>query len=208
MSLQPRAVGKGADAGRAPPSGRDPVRVSDLVHYLLCPRIVFYERRGLKYEPKTDPARAARKEEALLRPGSELAPAHQIRPLLESPRLGLRGEPDKTFLREGVEAPALVRPSEPPSSGAWRSDRVALAAYALLLEGLQGKAVAAGLIEYVGGEPVAREVRITPYDRRLVAALVERIRRMGPRRPGRPWRAPCRSCNFYALCFPRGRRLF
>lgn len=186
------------------------IRVSDLVHYLLCPRIVFHERRGLRYAPRTDPARAARKEEALARPESvgPLAPAHRVRPLLESKALGLRGEPDKTVLRDGTELPALVRPSEGPSSGAWRSDRVALAAYGMLLEEAQEKPVSGGLVEYVGSSPpVAREVRITPYDRNLVRALLERVRRMGPRRPGKPWRAPCRSCNFYDLCFPKGRRL-
>lgn len=183
-------------------------RVSDLVHYLLCPRIPFYERQGRHYQPKTDAARAARKEEALARPEAlGLAPAHRVRPLLESKGLGLRGEPDRTLLRDGVEVPALVRPSEPPPSGVWRSDRVALAAYGMLLEEAQGKPVSGGVVEYLAGRPVAREVRITPYDRNLVLALLQRVSRMGPRRPGRPWGAPCRSCNFYDLCFPRGRKL-
>lgn len=253
------------------------IRVSDLVHYLLCPRIVFYERSGLRYEPRTDPARAAKKAVALAlsRPGAEegrlllhirpgppegeakpegggvsrgtaplraleewdramervgrelgpgarealagwspgaaagFARAREVQPSLESVTLGLRGEVDKTVLREGREVPALVRATGPPSSGAWRSDRAALAAYAMLLEEARGAKVERGIVEYVESlPPVAREVRITGYDRNLVRALLDRVRKMGPRRPGRPWRAPCRTCNFYGLCFPKGRRLF
>lgn len=255
------------------------IRVSDLVHYLLCPRIVFYERQGLKYEPRTDPARAAKKALALAlsRPeaekgqvilrlppkplksdGSEgerkeraattagrpkapeewsdamervakelgsdartavegwspstaaaLAPAREVEPLLESAALGLRGEVDKTVLREGRGVPAILRATDPPSSGAWRSDRAALAAYAMLLEEARGTKVDRGVVEYVGSlPPESREIRITGYDRNLVRALVDRVRRMGPRRPGKPWRAPCNSCNFYSLCYPKGRRLF
>ncbi len=246
------------------------IRVSDLVHYLLCPRIVFYARRGLKYEPKTDPARAARKAVVVAiaggrvrpipeagkeareaeagaprgglippRPPEEwsqtvervkstfgpdavaalegwsrealagLAPAREVQVLLASERLGLRGEVDKIVVRNGEEVVALVRAAEPPPSGAWRSDRVALAAYGMLLEEARGKPASRGLVEYVGLLPPAvREVRITGYDRNMVRALLERVRKMGPRRPWKPWKAPCGSCNFYGLCFPKGRRLF
>lgn len=245
------------------------IRVSDLVHYLLCPRIVFYERRGLRYEPKSDPARAARKAVAVaiaggrVRPSSKagkgtresesvtprggpspprppeewsqtverikgalgpdamaalegwsrealagLAPAREVQVLLTSERLGLRGEVDKIVVQNGEEVVALVRAAEPPPSGAWRSDRVALAAYGMLLEEARGKPASMGLVEYVGLLPPAvREVRITGYDRNMVRALLERVRKMGPRRPWKPWKAPCGSCNFYGICFPRGRSL-
>lgn len=247
------------------------IRVSDLVHYLLCPRIVFYERRGLKYEPRTDSARAARKAVAIafspgagspplrlprergwggqtkegigvpsasprpvegwtqalervrreLGPEAEaalagwspeilerLAPAREVRVPLVSEALGLRGEVDKVASRNGEEVVALVRATGPPSSGAWRSDRVALAAYGMLLEESREKPVSQGLVEYVGVlPPVSREVRITGYDRNLVRALLGRVRKMGPRLPWKPWKAPCKSCNFYSLCFPKGRKL-
>jgi CRISPR/Cas system-associated exonuclease Cas4 (RecB family) len=137
-----------------------------------------------------------------------LSPAREVQTLLESEGLGLRGEVDKIGEREGAEIPVLVRATEPPPSGAWRSDRAALAACSMLLEERRGGRVTRGVVEYVGSLPPAvREVRITGYDRNLVRALLDRVRRMGPRRPGRPWRAPCASCNFYTLCFPKGRRL-
>jgi CRISPR-associated exonuclease Cas4 len=129
---------------------------------------------------------------------------------LRSDRLGLSGRLDRIVSRAGgcgpggrISIPSIIKTDNPPERGVWRSDRLRLAGYAILLEDeLKGK-VDSGIVEYPRAGEV-REVEIRSSDRRRVLRIRDRVRLInGGKLPDRPREAPCDRCPVLETCETR-----
>jgi CRISPR-associated exonuclease Cas4 len=116
-----------------------------------------------------------------------------------SGRLGLSGRLDRLVVKEHP-TPSVIRTGSPPDNGVWKSDRLPLTGYALLLEEAQNQRVDQGLVEYpLEGE--IRKVEIRSVDRRRVLRIRDRVRQIKDGRlPDRPQDAPCQRCPFEEEC--------
>ncbi len=129
---------------------------------------------------------------------------------LRSDRLGLSGRLDRIVARGAkdgrkgqVPIPSMIKTDSPPETGVWRSDRLRLTGYAMLLEESQDRRVDLGLVEYLRAGEV-REVDIRTSDRRRVLRIRDRVRRIqGGKLPDRPREAPCKRCPVLESCETR-----
>ncbi|HNR56957.1 MAG: CRISPR-associated protein Cas4 [Methanothrix sp.] len=128
---------------------------------------------------------------------------------LRSDRLGISGRVDRVVSRgdedgtPNVKVPSMMRVDLPPEAGVWRSDRLRLAGYAMLLEEKLETRVDLGLVEYLRAGEV-REVEIRPTDRRRVLRIRDRVRLIGEGKlPDRPREAPCDRCPVLDACETR-----
>lgn len=117
-----------------------------------------------------------------------------------SDALGIAGAPDKLVRIGGAVLPCVIKTGNAPGQGAWRSDRLQITAYAMLVEETFGKVVEHGFVEYARSFDI-REVAIRSRDRRRVLELRNRIRAIADgRMPDRPRDAPCEFCAFEEDC--------
>ncbi|HPJ30573.1 MAG TPA: CRISPR-associated protein Cas4 [Methanothrix sp.] len=129
---------------------------------------------------------------------------------LRSDRLGLSGRIDRIVSRGSgdgttveVSIPSIIKTDRPPEAGVWRSDRLRLAGYAMLLEDHQKKRVDLGMVEYPRAGEV-REVEIKSSDRRRVLRIRDRVRKISEGKlPDRPGGAPCERCPVLDSCETR-----
>jgi CRISPR-associated exonuclease Cas4 len=129
---------------------------------------------------------------------------------LRSDRLGLSGRLDRIVSRAGdggpkgrVSIPSMIKTDNPPETGVWRSDRLRLAGYAMLLEDDLDRRVDFGIVEYLRAGEV-REVEIRTSDRRRVLRIRDRVRSINDgKRPDRPREAPCERCPVLDVCETR-----
>lgn len=128
---------------------------------------------------------------------------------LRSDRLGLSGRIDRVVSRgaedgtPNVRVPSMMRVDLAPEAGVWRSDRLRLAGYAMLLEEELERRVDRGLVEYLRTGEV-REVEIRPTDRRKVLRIRDRVRSIREGKlPDRPQEAPCDRCPVLDACETR-----
>ncbi len=119
---------------------------------------------------------------------------------LRSDKFGLAGSPDK-FITIGDElVPSIIKAGSMPENGVWRSDRVQLTAYAILVEAIYNRVVTRGFVEYARWGTV-REVTIKRHERRSVLQLRDRIRKIkNGFMPEKPQDAPCGRCGFNEIC--------
>ncbi|MGC9514632.1 CRISPR-associated protein Cas4 [Methanocrinis sp.] len=129
---------------------------------------------------------------------------------LRSDRLGLSGRIDRIVSRAGdggtkgtVQIPSIIKTGSPPETGVWRSDRLRLAGYAMLLEDQLDQRVGSGIVEYPWAGEV-REVEVRSSDRRRVLRIRDRVRLInGGKLPDRPREAPCERCPVTETCETR-----
>jgi len=145
-----------------------------------------------------------------LSPKLELLTPSEVEVDLRSDRLGLSGRIDRIVSRAGdggpkerVSIPSIIKTDNPPERGVWRSDRLRLTGYAMLLEDDQKLRVDLGIVEYPRAGEV-REVEIRSSDRRRVLRIRDRVRLInGGKLPDRPRDAPCEWCSVLEVCETR-----
>lgn len=131
-----------------------------------------------------------------------------------SERLGLMGKVDAMRHRDGGWVPYEHKrgrcargPNNEPE--AWASDRLQVAAYALLLEEALGTTITEGRVRYHASGVTVR-VPIGPPAREAVARAVERARALrdqGQRPPITDNPRLCASCSLAPVCLPEEERL-
>jgi CRISPR-associated exonuclease Cas4 len=145
-----------------------------------------------------------------LSPKLDLLVPSEVEVDLRSDRLGLSGRIDRIVSRAGdggpgerFSIPSIIKTYHPPETGIWRSDRIRLAGYAMLLEDELKRRVDSGIVEYpLAGE--VREVEIRSSDRRRVLRIRDRVRLInGGKLPDRPRDAPCDLCPVLETCETR-----
>lgn len=132
---------------------------------------------------------------------------------LESLELGLKGKVDAIRKRDGVLIPIEVKKGHSaPGAGslaAWETDRVQVAAYALLLEATQGVQIEEGRVRYVADHKTVR-VAIDHALREAVHRLILRARalRLEVVRPQvTDNERLCPRCSLAPVCLPEEERL-
>lgn len=133
--------------------------------------------------------------------------------VLESESLGLRGSVDVLRRRDGLLIPHEHKRGRAAgrkgARAAWDTDRVQVAAYAMLLEEAHGEAVPEGRIRYHANRVTVR----VPVDEELraeVRAAVKRARELAEaieRPPITPQERRCRTCSLAPVCLPEEERL-
>lgn len=121
-------------------------------------------------------------------------------PLLQSEKLGLSGSPDRLIKINGELVPSIIKTGNMPQNGVWNSDRLALTAYAVLVEEKYNSSIEHGFVEYARWGEV-REVLIKRHERRKVLAIRDRIKKIQDGfMPEKPKDAPCEHCGFTGIC--------
>lgn len=121
-------------------------------------------------------------------------------PFLSSEKLNLKGVPSKIVCFEGMNVPSIIKPGNCPVQGVWASDRMHVAALALLLEAESGKEVPFAFVEYVSFG-LLRKVVIRSSDRREVLKICRRVEKIKaglmPEKTGEKF---CTDCAFSEHC--------
>lgn len=124
----------------------------------------------------------------------------ELEPALISGKFGLTGSPDKLITIGDELAPSLIKTGAIPENGVWKSDRLQLTAYAILVEEIYNTVVTHGFVEYARWGMV-REVTIKRHERRSVLQLRDRVRKIKEGfMPEKPVDAPCEHCGFIGVC--------
>jgi CRISPR-associated exonuclease Cas4 len=118
-----------------------------------------------------------------------------------SEKLGLVGSVDKLIRVGEVEfVPCMIKTGKCPEYGVWRSDRMQLAAYAMLIEEEFGTTVQRGFVEYIRTATV-RELHIKKRDRALAFQILKHVKKIKSGAfPEKGANAPCDNCAFVDLC--------
>ena len=119
-------------------------------------------------------------------------------------KIGLVGCLD-SFIKIGEEyIPYLIKAGNSPDSGVWKSDKLCLTAYAILLEDSFDTIVKRGFIEYTRIAEI-REIKMKTYNRRKVLSLVHRIKKIkGGSLPEKIDVKACDACSFEEMCRVKG----
>ncbi len=124
----------------------------------------------------------------------------ELDPVLRSEKFGLTGSPDKLMAIGDDLVPSIIKTGAIPENGVWKSDRVQLTAYAILVEEMNNRVVTRGFVEYARWGRV-REVMIKRHERRSVLQLRDRVRKIQEGfMPEKPGDAPCEQCSFKGIC--------
>lgn len=122
---------------------------------------------------------------------------------LLSPRLGMVGSVDKLIRTETELIPGMIKTGRSPEYGAWKSDRMQLAAYAMLIEAEFDTTVQRGIVDYIRAADF-RETVIKKRDRALALHLRNRVKKVQagffPEKGTNP---PCDRCAFLERCETR-----
>ena len=122
-------------------------------------------------------------------------------PIIFSKRLNLKGSPSKIVCFEGANVPSIIRPGSCPIQGVWASDRIHIAALALLLESETGKEIPFGFVEYVSFG-IIRKVVIRSSDRREVLKICRRVEKIKAGfMPEKTEEKFCRNAPFQSTVF-------
>ncbi len=133
----------------------------------------------------------------------ELVHGYERERVLYSDKLNLSGSVDKLIIADEEEIPCIIKTGKSPEYGVWRSDRLQLAAYAMLIEDEFRRTVRRGLVQYIR-DAEFREVQIRRADRAMVLQVLKRVKRV--KRgvfPDRSRNAPCESCTYADICNTR-----
>jgi len=124
----------------------------------------------------------------------------ELGPVLRSEKFGLTGSPDKMITIGDELTPSIIKTGAIPDNGVWKSDRVQLTAYAILVEDIYKTVVKRGFVEYARWGKV-REVMIKRHERRKVLQLRDRVQKIEDGfMPEKPTDAPCERCGFTGIC--------
>jgi CRISPR-associated exonuclease Cas4 len=96
----------------------------------------------------------------------------------------------------------VIKTGRCPEYGVWRSDRMQLAAYAMLIEAEFGTTVRRGFVEYINIRTAEiRESYIKRRDRALAFQILKHVKKIkGGVYPEKGANAPCDSCSFIEMC--------
>ena len=120
--------------------------------------------------------------------------------VLQSGKFGLTGSPDKLLEINNCIIPSIIKTGNMPENGVWRSDRLQLTAYAILVEEMYDSIVESGFVEYAGFGTV-REVKLKSHERRKVLQVRAKIKKIQDGiMPEKPKSAPCEYCGFVDMC--------
>ncbi len=124
----------------------------------------------------------------------------EFEPVLRSEKFGLAGTPDKLITIGDELAPSIIKTGAMPENGIWKSDRLQLTAYSILVEEIYNTVVTRGFVEYARWGKV-RECTIKRHERRKVLQLRDRVRKIEEGfMPEKPTDAPCEHCGFMGMC--------
>lgn len=120
-----------------------------------------------------------------------------------SEKLSMSGSVDK-LIRTGEEfIPCVIKTGRCPEYGVWKSDRMQLAAYAMLIEEEYETTVKRGFVEYIRNAEF-RESRMLKRDKALALQVLKRVKRIkGGVFPEKGENAPCDNCSFVERCETR-----
>lgn len=123
-----------------------------------------------------------------------------VEKVLQSGKSGMTGSPDKLLkIKDGI-IPSIIKTGNMPENGVWKSDRLQLTAYAILIEEVSGITVSQGFVEYARFGMV-REVKLKRQERRKVLQLRDKIKKIKQGfMPGKPQEPPCEYCGFIDMC--------
>ncbi len=119
-----------------------------------------------------------------------------------SEKLSMSGSVDKLIRTEEEVIPCMIKTGKCPEYSVWKSDRVQLAAYAMLIEEEFGfeTTVKRGFVEYIRNAEF-RETQIRRRDRALALQILKRVKRIkGGVFPEKGGNAPCDKCVFAERC--------
>lgn len=119
-----------------------------------------------------------------------------------SENLSMSGSVDKLIRTEEEVIPCMIKTGKCPVYSVWKSDRVQLAAYAMLIEEEFGfeTTVKRGFVEYIRNAE-SRETQIRRRDRALALQILKRVKRIkGGVFPEKGGNAPCDKCVFAEMC--------
>jgi CRISPR-associated exonuclease Cas4 len=117
-----------------------------------------------------------------------------------SDKLRMSGTVDKVVFNGGVPEPVIISASLPPPAGVYASDRVRLAAYAMLLAEKFDMDCASGTVEYVRGWCVRRAEARHEDKRKALYARNRVLELIGGRMP-EPVRGKwCGRCGHHDTC--------
>jgi len=124
----------------------------------------------------------------------------KLEPFLSSEELNLKGVPSKLVCFEGEEVPSILKPGNCPEMGVWASDRLHVAALAMLLETQKEKEIPFAFVEYVSFG-LLRRVIIRSSDRREVLQICRRVQKIKEGLlPEKKEEKFCKECNFSEQC--------
>jgi len=122
---------------------------------------------------------------------------------LLSQRLGMVGSVDKLIRTEAEFIPGVIKTGRSPEYSIWKSDRLQLAAYAMLIEDEFETTVQRGFVEYVRTADI-REAAIKKRDRALAFQVLGQVKKVHaglfPEKGANP---PCEGCAFIERCETR-----
>ncbi|HJH26585.1 MAG TPA: hypothetical protein C5S37_07370 [Methanophagales archaeon] len=119
-----------------------------------------------------------------------------------SEKLSMSGSVDKLIRTEEEVIPCMIKTGKCPEYSVWKSDRVQLAAYAMLIEEEFGfeTTVKRGFVEYIRNAEF-RETQIRRRDRALALQILKRVKRIKEGVfPDKGGNAPCDKCVFTERC--------
>jgi CRISPR-associated exonuclease Cas4 len=132
----------------------------------------------------------------------KLLKQEETRISLRSDKLRLSGTVNRIASVDSRLMPAVVSSSQPPENGIYKSDRIRLAAYALLISERYGVEVEQGIIEYMGGWCI-REAEIRRGDKREALSIRRRIEESGSSMPDARRGKWCEKCTYRSKCTAR-----
>jgi len=117
-----------------------------------------------------------------------------------SEKLSMVGSVDKLIRTEEEAIPCVIKTGRCPEYGVWKSDRMQLAAYAMLIEDEFGTTVRRGFVDYIRTAEI-RESHIKKRDRALAFQILKHVKRIKKGAfPEKGENAPCDSCAFLDRC--------
>jgi len=123
--------------------------------------------------------------------------------MMYSEKLNLSGSVDKLIIADEEVIPCMIKTGKSPGYGVWRSDRVQLAAYAMLIEDEFGSTVKRGFVQYIR-EAEFRMTQIRRSDRAEALRILKHVRRIKQGAfPDKGRNAPCENCAYSKYCDTR-----
>ncbi len=133
----------------------------------------------------------------------EEAQGYEREQIVVSEKLGMSGSVDKLIRTDEEVIPCVIKTGKCPEFSVWRSERVQLAAYAMLIEEEFETTVKRGFVEYIRTAEF-RESRIRKKDRALALQILKRVKRIKLGAfPEKGVHAPCDTCSFIDRCETR-----
>ncbi|MBK5190346.1 MAG: Dna2/Cas4 domain-containing protein [Methanosarcinales archaeon] len=119
---------------------------------------------------------------------------------MRSEKLSMVGSVDKLIRTEEEAIPCVIKTGRCPEYGVWKSDRMQLAAYAMLIEEEFGTTVQRGFVDYIRTADI-RESHIKKRDRALAFQILKHVKKIKKGAyPDKGENAPCDSCAFIDRC--------